>query len=54
MCKEPLLRNIKENPIIGELTSNKTGRLPKAYAYADDVNSVIVNSERELQAVFNE
>ena len=54
MCMEPLLRNIKENPIIGELTSNKTGRLPKAYAYADDVNSVIVNSERELQAVFNE
>ena len=54
MCMEPLLRNIEENQLINELSSNKYGNLPKVYAYADDVSSIIVNSERGLQALFDE
>ena len=54
MCMEPLLRNIEGNVLINELNSNKLGSLPKVYAYADDVNSIIVNSERGLQALFDE
>jgi hypothetical protein len=54
MCMEPLLRNIEENPAIECIVSNVLGPLPKAYAYADDVNAVIANSPVCVQQLFNE
>lgn len=53
MCLEPLLRNIHANNEITGLTSEVLDtNLPKAYAYADDLNACIKNSEAALQALF--
>ena len=54
ICMEPLLRNIEENPRIRCINSRKIGPLPKAYAYADDVNVIIENSAAGLQTIFDE
>ena len=55
MCMEPLLKNIELNPEIRALESRTLNKpLPKAYAYADDVNAVLIDSEVALQAVFTE
>ena len=54
MCMEPLLRNIEVNPLIECLVSRELGPLPKAYAYADDVNSIITNNPVAVQELFIE
>ena len=54
ICMEPMLRNIEKNPNITAITSNQLGQLPKAYAYADDVNCTICDNQESLQAVFLE
>ena len=54
MCMEPLLRNIEHNPEIEAINSATLGNLPKAYAYADDVNCVMADSERSMRALFAE
>ena len=55
VCMEPLLRNINENPEIEAIKSdNLNCDLPKVYAYADDVNGVILDDEASLQALFRE
>jgi len=54
ICMEPLLRNIEENKRIECIRSNSLGDLPKAYAYADDVNGLIRNTRESLQELFNE
>ena len=55
MCMEPLLRNIELNPNITPIHSEKLAKdLPKCYAYADDVSSVISNRNHCLQELFNE
>ena len=56
MCIEPLLRNIEANnsiePIVSATLNNKA--LPKAYAYADDVNATIKNTPQGVEEVFKE
>ena len=55
MCMEPLLRNIEANDAIEPISSVKlNSNLPKVYAYADDVNGVIKNTQAGVQALFNE
>ena len=55
MCMEPLIANIKSNPDIEGIVSQKLNiDIPKVYGYADDVNSVIKTSERALQSIFDE
>jgi hypothetical protein len=55
MCMEPLIRNIKANPIIQRITSLSANVLiPKIYSFADDINVVIKNSPEGLQAIFDE
>ena len=55
MCMEPLLANIEANTNINGIQSAVVrNELPKIYAYADDVNALIVNSGRSLQELFNE
>jgi len=54
MCMEPLIRNIEANPEIEPIESTILGRLPKAYAYADDVNATIKRKRSCLQALFDE
>ena len=55
LCMEPLLKNMEANPAIGAIRSRTLLKeLPKAYAYADDVNGVLIDSEAALQAVFTE
>ena len=55
ICMEPLLRNIESNQAIEAITSTTLNRsLPKAYAYADDVNATIKDSATGLQALFKE
>ena len=55
MCMEPLLRNIESNPEITPIFSTTLNRsLPKAYAYADDVNACINNSIDSARLVFKE
>ena len=54
MCMEPLLLNIECNPGIKPIETESLGDLPKAYAYADDVNCTIEDSLDSVQLVFNE
>ena len=55
MCMEPLLRNIEHNRQIRALSSTElNSELPKAYAYADDVNIVTCNNLEGVRAVFYE
>ena len=55
ICMEPMLRNIEENQAIEALVSDALGSaLPKTYAYADDVNAVITNTQTGLQEIFKE
>ena len=55
MCMEPLLRNIEANPRIESIDSRMLNeKLPKVYAYADDVNGMIKNCPNSLQALFDE
>jgi len=55
ICMEPLIRNIEANNRIQCLTSQTLeSTLPKAYAYADDVNGSIINSLESVQGVFDE
>ena len=55
ICMEPMLRNIEENQAIEALVSDALGSsLPKTYAYADDVNAVIKNTQIGLQEIFKE
>ena len=52
---ESLLKNIENNPDIEQLQSvTVNGALPKAYAYADDVNCTIIDSDKSLQCLFKE
>jgi hypothetical protein len=53
ICMEPLLRNIENNPNIEALTHEGLN-FPKAVGYADDVNGLLKNSARGLQAIFDE
>ena len=53
MCVEPLLRNLEKNNLIQPVSSVSLGsNLPKAYAYADDINCVIKNDLNSLQRIF--
>ena len=55
LCMEPLLRNIEANEEIVAIESTTLNKaLPKAYAYADDVNATIKESPEGLQALFKE
>ena len=55
MCMEPLIRNIEINPTIEVVRSTLLeADLPKAYAYADDVNCIMRDSQISLQALFKE
>ena len=55
MCMEPLIRNIDKNDNITPLYStNLESAVPKAFAYADDINCVIKDSESNLQRIFKE
>ena len=54
MCMEPLLRNIEMNNEISPITSSTLGDLPKVYAYADDVNGTIKDSDAGLKVFFKE
>ena len=55
MCMEPLLRNIEANNRIQPIVSASLGQsLPKAYAYADDVNATIKNTPAGIQEIFRE
>ena len=49
MCMEPLLCNIEANNRIKPVRSTLAGcELPKIYAYADDVNALILNERDSL------
>ena len=55
MCMEPLLRNIENNPRIEAIASvTLNGSIPKVFAYADDVNCVMVDNEPSMKALFEE
>ena len=55
ICMEPLLRNIELNETIVSIKSRgQEADLPKAYAYADDVNGCIEDRLTSLQAIFDE
>ena len=55
MCIEPLLCNIKSNPTIAPIRSDKIGfDLPKAYSYADDITALTLNRSESVQALFSE
>ena len=55
ICMEPLLSNIQANVDIEPIPSRRLNALlPKSYAYADDVNATICDSERSLKALFQE
>ena len=54
VCMEPLLRNLESNAAIRPIETVALGDLPKAYAYADDVNCTIADSTASIQAVFTE
>ena len=55
MCMEPLLRNIEANPRIEPIHSETLNEsLPKVYAYADDVNATINDSNMGLNELFSE
>jgi len=55
MCMEPLLRNIESNPNIEPIKSRELDvTLPKAYGYADDINSTTKDGQDTIQAVFSE
>ena len=55
MCMEPLLRNIERNNGIQSLKSDGLNlELPKALAYADDVNAIIRNTDEGVQNIFTE
>ena len=54
ICMEPLLRNIELNDNIEPISSGTLGLLPKVYAYADDVNCVMLDEESSLKELFKE
>ena len=55
MCMEPLLTNIESNVSIKSVTSVAANcELPKVYAYADDVNGLILNDQTSLKELFCE
>ena len=55
MCMEPLIRNINANRDIVSIQSNLLNcQLPKTYAYADDVNCIMVDNAAALKALFKE
>ena len=54
MCMEPLLCNIAANNRIKCIRSARAGDLPKIYAYADDVNGLILNERDSLNEMFRE
>ena len=49
-----MLRNIEANSNIEPIVSKSIGPLPKAYAYADDINGTIKHNETSVQALFEE
>ena len=55
MCMEPLIRNIKANQRIREITSGRINiDVPKAYSFADDVTIITKNDPDCVQQVFTE
>ena len=54
MCMEPLLRNLEANAAVKPIETELLGELPKVYAYADDVNCTVADTDECLQNVFNE
>ena len=55
MCIEPILRNIKNSAVIGNIRSNKLSiEIPNVYGYADDVNVVTDASQASVQGIFDE
>ena len=55
MCMEPLIRNIERNQAIEPIVSNTLMcNVPKTFAYADDVNCLMKDSEASLQELFKE
>ena len=55
MCMEPLLRNIEENNDIKAVRSAALNiEIPKAFAYADDVNLVSQNDRNSVKEIFKE
>ena len=55
ICMEPLLRNIKLNPLIDGIRSTRLEiNLPKVYGYADDVNAIVKADRHSIQEIFKE
>ena len=55
MCIEPLIRNIKANPLIENITSVTLPlNIPKSYGFADDVSIATKNKATNVQAIFDE
>ena len=55
MCMEPLLCNIEANANIAPINSQSLdASLPKVYAYADDVNGTVKDTDASLQSFFDE
>ena len=54
ICMEPLLRNLESNNAVQPIETEALGAMPKAYAYADDVNCTIKDTGNSVQAVFKE
>ena len=54
ICMEPLIRNLEASPGVEPISTRLLGNLPKTYAYADDVNCTIKDSQECLEQVFQE
>ena len=55
MCMEPLIRNIKANGTIREISSDQLPiRIPKVYSFADDISILAKNEIQGIRAIFNE
>ena len=55
ICMEPLLSNIENNRNIEPIFSADLRiNLPKAYAYADDINCIVANNVGSVQGIFEE
>jgi len=52
---EPLLKNLQGNPLIQSVESRTLNVVfPKAFGYADDINSLTKNDITSLSEVFHE
>ena len=55
ICMEPLIRNIKNNPRIESIASEKLRiEIPKVYGFADDINVIAKATDNGVQEIFSE